>query len=155
MLSGGKTLARRRETLQEHGKGAIIETPGGALPLVFADVVLPTSFAVWPLLTANSILQLGWELLMRVTVELFGYPRQLAGEKEAAFDLSEEAHMRDVLVRLGERFPALLGPVIAPQTYELTAPYLLNIDGRRVVSDFDMRPEDGQHLLLFFVDAGG
>ena len=92
---------------------------------------------------------------MKVTVELFGYPRQLAGEKEVALDLSEEAHMRDVLVRLGERFPRLLGPVIAPQTYELTAPYLLNIDGRRVVSDFDTRPEDGQHLLLFFVDAGG
>ena len=92
---------------------------------------------------------------MRITVELFGYPRQLAGEKEVAFDLSEDARMRDVVIRLAETFPALLGPVITPQAYELAAPYLLNIDGRRVVSDFEMSPEDGQHLLLFFVDAGG
>ena len=92
---------------------------------------------------------------MRVTVEFFGYPRQLAGEKEVALDLSEDARMRDVIVRLAETFPSLLGPVITPQASELAAPYLLNIDGRRVVNDYDMRPEDGQHLLLFFVDAGG
>ena len=92
---------------------------------------------------------------MKVTVELFGHPRQLAGEKEAVLDLSKDARMRDVLVQLAERFPALLGPVITPQTYELTSPYLLNIDGRRVVNDLNMRPEDGQRLLLFFVDAGG
>ena len=92
---------------------------------------------------------------MRVTVEFFGYPRQLAGEKEVILDLSEDARMRDVVIRLAETYPALLGPVITPQAYELAAPYLLNIDGRRVVNDFQMRPEDGQHLLLFFVDAGG
>ena len=92
---------------------------------------------------------------MKITVELFGYPRQLAGEKEVALELSEDARMHDVIVRLAETFPALLGPVITPQAYELAAPYLLNIDGRRVVNDFEMKPEDGQHLLLFFVDAGG
>ena len=92
---------------------------------------------------------------MKVTVELFGHPRQLAGEKEAVLDLSKDARMRDVLVQLAERVPALLGPVIDPQTYELTSPYLLNIDGRRVVNDLNIRPEDGQRLLLFFVDAGG
>jgi len=92
---------------------------------------------------------------VRITVELFGHPRQLTGEKEVAFELSEDARVRDVVAQLTERFPALLGPVFDAQTLELAPTYLLNIDGRRVVDDFEMKPEDGQHLLLFFVDAGG
>jgi molybdopterin converting factor small subunit len=92
---------------------------------------------------------------MRITVELFGHPRQLAGEKEVTFELSEDARVRDVIARLTERFPALLGQVFEAETLELAPTYLLNIDGRRAVNDLDMKPEDGQHLLIFFVDAGG
>lgn len=92
---------------------------------------------------------------MRITVELFGHPRQLAGEKEVTFELSDDARVRDVISSLTEKFPALLGPVFDRETLELAPTYLLNIDGRRVVQDYDEKPEDGQHVLLFFVDAGG
>jgi len=91
----------------------------------------------------------------QVSVELFGYARRLAGEREAVLELDRTATMRDVVIALSKRYPALVGPIIKPNTYELIEPFFLNVDGRRVVDDFSAVPKDGERLILFFVDAGG
>lgn len=91
----------------------------------------------------------------QVTVEMFGYARRLAGDKEAVLELDEGDTMRDVVVALGRTHPALVGPIIQPDTHELISPFFLNVNGRYVVDDFDAVPRDGECLILFFVDAGG
>lgn len=92
---------------------------------------------------------------MQLTVELFGLARRLSGEKEVTVEVSDEASLRDVVVALTKRFPAFLGPLVVPETYELKEPYFFNYDGRRVAKSLDEKPEEGDRLLLFFVDAGG
>ena len=91
----------------------------------------------------------------QVSVEMFGYARRLSGEREADIELDTAGTMRDIVIALSRRYPPLVGPIIEPTTYELVAPFFLNIDGRRVVDDLDAVPRDGERLILFFVDAGG
>jgi len=92
---------------------------------------------------------------MRLNVEFLGLSRRLAQTKEAAVELDDRATFRDVLRDLATRFPALVGPVIIPQSFDLVSAHMINIDGRRVVSDLDTQPQDGQQLIIMFVEAGG
>ncbi len=92
---------------------------------------------------------------VQVTVEMFGYARRLAGNREVVLELDKEGTIRDVVIALGKRYPSLVGSIIEPGTHELVSPFFLNVDGRRVVNDFEAIPRDGERLILFFVDAGG
>ncbi len=92
---------------------------------------------------------------MKLTVEFLGLSRRLAQTKESLIEVSDQATFRDVLCYLSTNFPALVGPVIIPTTFDLVSSYMINIDGRRVVQDLDTRPEDGQRLILMFMEAGG
>jgi len=92
---------------------------------------------------------------MEFTVEFFGLPRRLSGEKETTVDVPEGATLRDVVHALAAQFPAFLGDLIDPRTYELMEPYFFNIDARRVAKTLDYEPQAGERLLLLFVEAGG
>jgi len=92
---------------------------------------------------------------MKLNVEFLGLSRRLAQTKEALVELDERATFRDVLRDLATRFPALVGQVIVPHSFDLVSAHMINIDGRRVVSDLDMQPQDGQRLIIMFVEAGG
>ena len=92
---------------------------------------------------------------MQLVVEFLGQARRLAQTKETVAHMNEPASFRDVLRWLADHYPALLGPVIVPQSYDIVPFYMLNVDGRRVARDLDARPEDGQRLILMFVEAGG
>jgi len=88
-------------------------------------------------------------------VEFFGLPRRLSGVREATVEVREGATLRDVVVALSERFPAFLGELVHPQTYDLHEPYFFNIDARYVPPSLDFKPKQGQRLLLLFLEAGG
>jgi len=92
---------------------------------------------------------------MRLTVEFLGLSRRLAQVKEVELELDELSTCRDVLKHLADRFPALLGQVIVPDTFALVPSHIINIDGRRAVTDIDARVEDGQRLIFMFAEAGG
>ncbi|MFB0567390.1 MAG: MoaD/ThiS family protein [Candidatus Bathyarchaeia archaeon] len=92
---------------------------------------------------------------MQLPVELFGLARRLSGEKEVTVEVSDEATLHDVVVALTKRFPAFLGSLVVPHTYELKEPYFFNYNGQRAAKSLDERPEEGDRLLLFLVDAGG
>jgi len=92
---------------------------------------------------------------MKLTVEFLGLARRLTHTKKSVLETDDRATLRDVLCRLAAEYPALVGRVIDPETYELVPSYMLNLDGRRVVKDLDEHPRDGQHLILMFVEAGG
>jgi molybdopterin converting factor small subunit len=92
---------------------------------------------------------------MKLTVEFLGLAHQMAQTKECSITLPNGATYRDTLRELASLYPALLDSVIIPQTYNLVSAYMLNSEGRYAVSDLDTPVQDGQLLLLMFVEAGG
>lgn len=88
-------------------------------------------------------------------VELFGSARRLAQTKEVFVEIGDDDTYRDLSMALVRRFPAFLGQVVEPETYDLVDPYFFNVEARRVIRDLDETPEVDKRLLLFFVDAGG
>jgi hypothetical protein len=95
------------------------------------------------------------EMTMEFTVEFFGLPRRLSGVKEATVDVEADATLRDVVVALAEKFPACVGQLIDPETYDLEAPYFFNIDARFIPPNLEHKPKEGERLLLLFLEAGG
>jgi len=92
---------------------------------------------------------------MKLTVEFLGLSRRLAQAKECLVIMDDQASFRAVLRHLASRFPALVGPVILPDTFDLASSYMINVGGRHVVKDLDAPTEDNQQLLLMFMEAGG
>lgn len=92
---------------------------------------------------------------MKLTVEMLGLSRRLAQTRESLVEVSDQATFRDVLAQLATRYPALLGEVIVPETFDIVSSHMLNVDGRSIVTDLDAHPQDGQRLILMFVEAGG
>ena len=88
-------------------------------------------------------------------VEFYGTARQVTGQKEVTIKLEEGGTFRDVVRTLATRYPALIGDVIQPGGEELQMPNMFNVNARRVVHDLDTQPQDGDHILLMFVTAGG
>jgi hypothetical protein len=63
--------------------------------------------------------------------------------------------LSDVIAALGERLPALLGPVIEPGGRTLNAGYILNLNGRDFVPDLAREVQPGDAVLLIAAAAGG
>ncbi|MHB1296202.1 MAG: ubiquitin family protein [Anaerolineae bacterium] len=93
--------------------------------------------------------------MIKLIVELLGASRRLAQAKEHPLALDEGATYRDVLRQLACDFPTLVGPVILPENSDLVPAYMMNIDGRHAVVDLDIPAQDGQRLILMFMEAGG
>lgn len=92
---------------------------------------------------------------MKLNVEFLGVARRLTQTKQTQVEVGDHDTYRDVLRLLAMQFPSLLGPVIVPQTYDLVPSYMLNLDGRRAITDLDAYPQDGESLIFMFVEAGG
>jgi molybdopterin converting factor small subunit len=92
---------------------------------------------------------------MQLTVEFLGLARKLTQAKQVSLAMPEQATLRDVLRHLAAQYPALLGPIITPETFELNPSYLVYLDGRHAAKDLDMSLQDGQRLLFMFAEAGG
>ena len=92
---------------------------------------------------------------MQLTVEFLGLARKLTQAKQVPLAIPEQATLRDVLRHLAAQYPALIGPIITPETFELNPSYLVYLDGRHAAKDLDMSLQDGQRLLFMFAEAGG
>ncbi|MBC7254493.1 MAG: MoaD/ThiS family protein [Chloroflexi bacterium] len=92
---------------------------------------------------------------MELTVEFLGLARQLAQTKECRVTWDGPMSFRQILAYIAEQFPALVGPVIIPETFNLVSYYMLNLNGQRRIADLDAPAADGQRLLLMFTEAGG
>lgn len=92
---------------------------------------------------------------MKLRVEFLGLSRRLAQTKESLVEVDDRATLRSVVRHLAARYPALVGPVIVPDSFDLAESYMMNIDGRCAVTDLDQPARDGQRLILMFVEAGG
>jgi len=92
---------------------------------------------------------------MEFVVEFFGLPRRLSGVKETTVKVKQGATLRDIVIALAKKFPAFVGELIDPQTFDLEEPYFFNIDARYVPPNLNYKPEEGKRLLLLFLEAGG
>ena len=91
----------------------------------------------------------------QVVVELFGVVRKLAGTAEVELDLEPAATVSDALRALAASCPALEGAVIDAEGGSLMPHFLLNLDGRETVREFDLQPQPGARLLLMSAIVGG
>jgi len=88
-------------------------------------------------------------------VEFFGLPRRLSGIKETTVQVKKDATLRDITKELASQFPAFLGPLIDPVSFDIEQPYFFNIDARHVPKSLEHIPRSGERLLLLFLEAGG
>lgn len=92
---------------------------------------------------------------MDLNVEFLGLARELAGTKSCSIRLEGGATFRGLVSSLAQSFPSFIGQVIDGSSWELTPAFMLNINGRAVVTDLDAPVSDGQRVLLMFAEAGG
>ena len=90
----------------------------------------------------------------RVTVELFGNARLLAGQSSLDLSVPAKASAAEVAERLAKVEPALVGEVIDPDRGLLSS-YVLNLNGTYFMSSESRRIKSGDRILLFSSQAGG
>lgn len=85
-----------------------------------------------------------------VQVELFGIPRQRAGQSVVE---ARGPRLADVLADLAIRFPALAECCIDGD--RLRAGYVASLGGRQFVTDPQTQLAPGEPVLILSADAGG
>ena len=97
----------------------------------------------------------GENLSIHCVVELFGVARLLTKTREVALEFPPRASLADVYGALKERYPVLLGRVIAADGRSLTSGYACNINGVDFVRDVNARVNSGDRVFIISADAGG
>ncbi len=88
-------------------------------------------------------------------VELFGTAQLLAKSKTVSLSLPPEATLAHALSALAEKFPMLVGRVIAPERNRLARGFACNINGVAFVRDVNVKIASGDRILILSADAGG
>jgi len=94
---------------------------------------------------------------MRVEVELYGLPRLIAGKREVALRLKDQATFRDVVRALVRQYPDMVGDVVQADGETMHPPNILNLDGRRMIQPHQMDESlsDGDRVIVMSMSAGG
>jgi hypothetical protein len=88
-------------------------------------------------------------------VELFGVARLLTKTREVALELPLPANLSHVYSALGEKYPLLVGRVIAADGRSLTRGYACNINGLDFVHNVNAQVNSGDRIFIVSADAGG
>jgi len=91
---------------------------------------------------------------MFVLVELFGIPRQRAGQAAVKLEVCEESTcLGDIVLQLAELFPGL-----AEECFEgrqLQTGYVASLGGKTFVRSPGTKVQAGESLLIMSADSGG
>jgi hypothetical protein len=95
--------------------------------------------------------------VIHVTVEFTGLAKTIAGIPEITLELPEGTPYRDLVRKLGELFPGLIGILIAEDGETFLSSNMFVIDGNLAnpVMIMDLIPKDGEHIHLMSVITGG
>lgn len=88
------------------------------------------------------------------TIELYGYPRLLAGRK-AVTVTATSATLADLVTAMGQVCPQLVGQVVSGDGQRLLDGYIFNVNGRQFVANLEVRLSPGDTVLLLSSQAGG
>jgi molybdopterin converting factor small subunit len=95
---------------------------------------------------------------MEVKVEFAGLSRVITHRRSLSLTLDDGATYRDILHRLANRYPDLIGNVIHPSLESLQSSNMLNLNGKHMISPDQMNnnsPSEGDRIILMSVLAGG
>ena len=100
---------------------------------------------------------------MRVRVEMLGLSRLVTGTREVSLEMADEATYRDLVYKLSETYPGLVGNVIQSDKENLQAPNIFNLNAKRMIQAKQMEnrlvdelhPSEGDRIILMSMSAGG
>jgi hypothetical protein len=94
---------------------------------------------------------------VKIHVDFLGVSRLLTHKTEAVFDIHEGATYRELVIRLRDSFPVLVGDVIRPDGELLQKPNMFYIKGIRPIREpeMDHSMADGERIVLMSLSAGG
>jgi hypothetical protein len=94
---------------------------------------------------------------MELTVEFAGLARVLTRTPRIELHVNDGTTFREVLRKLGELHPELVGEVISDGLGSLKASNMLNLNGRHMIqpTQMDQTPQSGDRLILMSILAGG
>lgn len=89
------------------------------------------------------------------TVEIFGLPEEIRSQQKVEVSLRDGASLKDVILVLKRKVPALEGPVIRLGTDQLLDHFGFYVNGRCYASDEDVQLKKGDHIALLALATGG
>jgi hypothetical protein len=94
---------------------------------------------------------------MNIEVEFIGVSRILSGVSKANIIIPAGGSYRDIIHELSEEYPAFNGQLIDTENNSFIGSSMFNLDGKRMVKpgELDNTPDEGGHLILMSVLAGG
>ena len=94
---------------------------------------------------------------MVVTIEFTGLAKSLAGVENVALELKDGATYRDIIRKLANCYPDLVGLLIAEDQETFLSSNMFIIDGNYANPAMIMEnsPKDGEHIHLMSVLTGG
>lgn len=94
---------------------------------------------------------------MNVMVEMMGAARAVSGVHKVVLGLDDDSTYRDVIHKLGEMYPDLVGVVIDQDGESLLSSILLYVNDDQWIMPgmWEQKPKDGDHLRLLGVITGG
>jgi molybdopterin converting factor small subunit len=92
-----------------------------------------------------------------ISVELTGIAATLAGTRATQINLPPEGTYRDILRTLAERYPDMVGILIAPdgENFLSSNMFVINGDLATTAMLLDETPADGEEIHLMSVITGG
>jgi molybdopterin converting factor small subunit len=94
---------------------------------------------------------------MQVHIEFLGLARLVTGERELALMVEEGTTYRDLVGRLAQRYPQMIGQVIRPDRATLQEPNIFNLNARRMIQakQMDESINENDRIILMSMSAGG
>ncbi len=94
---------------------------------------------------------------MEIVVEFTGIARAIAGSREVGLSVPENTTYNQIVGLLGEKYPGLLGVLIAPDGSTLLNANVFSRAGDEVIlpDNMDDCPQTGDRLILLSVIVGG
>ena len=86
---------------------------------------------------------------------MFGLPQEVTNQREIEVELGEGAGMRDVIVELRKKIPALEGTVFRMGEDRLMKTYKFNLNGTFYFDGMDFNLKEGDNLALLPPISGG
>jgi hypothetical protein len=90
-----------------------------------------------------------------LNVEMYGIPQNIARQYKTAVDLEDGATLKDVVLALKRRIPALDGPVICQGQDQLTESYSFIVNGQSQPGESNIRIKPDDRVVLVLLATGG
>jgi hypothetical protein len=93
--------------------------------------------------------------MFSLNIEMYGIPENITLQNKVAVDLADEASLKEVVVALKRKIPALEGTVICQGQDLLLEEYSFIINGQSHPGDSNIRIKRNDRIVLVLMATGG